>query len=126
MSAAPQPFRLPVLVDARGTARQDVTVAVPRAQRGIYSASISVESPREFLPERRLRVAIRQNGKELAAKTLHLGDPDLYALVRPAPTEWVSNPIIPGDYARDLALHFFTKTRWGRSFRLVRGYPVNP
>ncbi len=55
-----------------------------------------------------------------------IGKPVIIYWSYPAPTEWVSSPIIPGEYARDLALHFFTKTRWGRSFRLVRGYALNP
>ncbi|WP_080507741.1 signal peptidase I [Bryobacter aggregatus] len=33
------------------------------------------------------------------------------------------SPINP-DHLKDLALNFFTKTRWDRSFQLVRGYPL--
>ncbi|MGA2593881.1 MAG: signal peptidase I [Bryobacteraceae bacterium] len=42
-----------------------------------------------------------------------------------APTEALSNPTIGTDHLIDLMLHFFTKTRWERTFRLVHGYPVN-
>ncbi|MEO7650385.1 MAG: signal peptidase I [Bryobacteraceae bacterium] len=41
-----------------------------------------------------------------------------------APTERLSNPTIGVDHILDLAQHFFTKTRWSRTFRLIRGYPV--
>ena len=42
-----------------------------------------------------------------------------------APTEALSDPTIGVDHLVDLMEHFFTKTRWSRTFRLVRGYPVN-
>ncbi len=42
-----------------------------------------------------------------------------------APTEALSNPTIGVDHLIDLLEHFFTKTRWSRTFRLVHSYPVN-
>jgi signal peptidase I len=42
-----------------------------------------------------------------------------------APTEALANPTIGLDHLKDLLLHFFTKTRWTRTFRLIHGYPVN-
>ena len=42
-----------------------------------------------------------------------------------APTEALSNPTIGVDHLIDLMEHFFTKTRWSRTFRLIHGYPVN-
>ncbi len=39
-----------------------------------------------------------------------------------APTERLQNPLIGWEHAQDLVLHFFTKTRWGRTFQLIRGY----
>ncbi len=41
-----------------------------------------------------------------------------------APTEQLANPSIGIDHIKDLALHFFTKTRWNRTFMLIRGYPI--
>ncbi len=41
-----------------------------------------------------------------------------------APTEQLSSPSIGLDHIKDLALHFFTKTRWERTLRLVHSYPV--
>ena len=42
-----------------------------------------------------------------------------------APTEALSNPTIGVDHLVDLLEHFFTKTRWRRTFMLVRGVSVN-
>ena len=41
-----------------------------------------------------------------------------------APTSALANPTIGIDHLMDLAQHFFTKTRWNRTFRLIHGYPV--
>jgi signal peptidase I len=41
-----------------------------------------------------------------------------------APTEQLSNPSIGLDHMKDLALHFFQKTRWSRTFMLIHGYPI--
>jgi signal peptidase I len=41
-----------------------------------------------------------------------------------APEEDLVNPNIGVDHLVDVALHFFTKTRWSRTFRLIRGYPL--
>ncbi|HUO27657.1 MAG TPA: signal peptidase I [Bryobacteraceae bacterium] len=42
-----------------------------------------------------------------------------------APTEALSNPTIGVDHLVDLMEHFFTKTRWSRTFRLIHGVNVN-
>ena len=39
-----------------------------------------------------------------------------------APTEQLATSSISLDHALDLAQNFFTKTRWRRTFRLIRGY----
>jgi signal peptidase I len=41
-----------------------------------------------------------------------------------APTEALANPSIGLDHIIDLVQHFPTKTRWRRTFRLIRGYPL--
>ncbi len=43
-----------------------------------------------------------------------------------APTERLQTPLISLDHARDLALNFFGKTRWRRTFRLIHGYRLEP
>ena len=42
-----------------------------------------------------------------------------------APTEALANPTIGIDHLTDLLQHFFTKTRWRRTFMLVHGTAVN-
>src|SRR5579859_3319979 len=41
-----------------------------------------------------------------------------------ASTEALSNPAIGVDHLVDLLEHFFTKTRWRRTFMLIHGYPI--
>lgn len=42
-----------------------------------------------------------------------------------APTEQLTGSFISIDHMTDLAKNFFTKTRWTRTFRIIRGYEVN-
>ena len=42
-----------------------------------------------------------------------------------APTSQLVSPTISLDHIVDLAEHFFTKTRWSRTFKLIRGYRGN-
>jgi len=54
-----------------------------------------------------------------------VGKPLLVFWSYDAPTEQLADPyIMSWDHAKDLALHFFTKTRWNRTFLLVRGHPI--
>jgi signal peptidase I len=41
-----------------------------------------------------------------------------------APTDALADPSISFDHILDLVSHFPTKTRWKRTFRLIRGYPL--
>jgi signal peptidase I len=41
-----------------------------------------------------------------------------------APTEALSRPLMSIDHLLDLVQHFPTKTRWGRTLRLIHGYPL--
>jgi signal peptidase I len=41
-----------------------------------------------------------------------------------APTQDLTNGNIGIDHIVDVVAHFFTKTRWSRTFRLTRGYPL--
>ena len=43
-----------------------------------------------------------------------------------ASTEELSNPAVSITHLFDIATHFLTKTRWNRSLRLIRPYPVQP
>jgi signal peptidase I len=41
-----------------------------------------------------------------------------------APTERLANPSIGIDHLKDLALNFFSKTRWRRTFMLIRAHKI--
>ena len=41
-----------------------------------------------------------------------------------APTEQLASPTVSLTHMKDLALNFFKKTRWRRTFMLVHGYPI--
>jgi len=41
-----------------------------------------------------------------------------------APTEDLVNPNITVDHVTDMVLHFFSKTRWSRTMKLVHGYKL--
>jgi signal peptidase I len=53
-----------------------------------------------------------------------IGKPVLIWWSYDAPTDRLADGNIRVDHLADLALHFFTKTRWQRTFRLVRGFPL--
>lgn len=42
-----------------------------------------------------------------------------------APTEALASPGFGIDHILDLVQHFFTKTRWNRTLRLIHSYPIN-
>jgi signal peptidase I len=42
-----------------------------------------------------------------------------------APSEAFARPVISVEHLLDLVQHFPTKTRWSRTLRLIRGYPLN-
>jgi hypothetical protein len=63
------------VLDRRGMAQGDTRLTFDAAP-GVYSVSVAVP------PGRKLRAAVEQHGRDLVAKTLDAGDPDLYTLVR--------------------------------------------
>ena len=53
-----------------------------------------------------------------------IGKPVLTWWSYDAPTERLASGNIDPEHVLDIALHFFSKTRWERTFRLIRGYPL--
>jgi len=53
-----------------------------------------------------------------------IGKPAMIWWSYDAPTEHLADNNVNVDHLKDMALHFFAKTRWDRSFRLLRGYPL--
>ena len=54
-----------------------------------------------------------------------VGKPVLIYWSYDATTQALVGPTISIDHFTDLVEHFFTKTRWRRTFKRVRGYPAN-
>jgi signal peptidase I len=54
-----------------------------------------------------------------------VGKPVLIYWSYDATTQALVGPTISVDHFEDLIEHFFTKTRWRRTLKLVRGYPAN-
>ena len=54
-----------------------------------------------------------------------IGQPTMIWWSYDAPTEQLADGNIHFDHLTDMALHFFTKTRWARTFRLIRSYPLS-
>ncbi len=54
-----------------------------------------------------------------------IGKPLLIYWSYDAPTERLVNSGIDYEHFKDLIRHFFTKTRWNRTFQLIRGYDLN-
>ena len=54
-----------------------------------------------------------------------IGKPLLVFWSYDAPTDQLANPnLISGAHLKDLATNFFTKTRWSRTCRLIRAFPL--
>jgi signal peptidase I len=61
----------------------------------------------------------------LVARANIIGKPLIIWWSYDAPADRLSDPnIVSRDHLVDLAKNFFVKTRWRRTFHLVRGYPV--
>lgn len=54
-----------------------------------------------------------------------IGTPVLIYWSFDAPGEDLSNPNIGIDHIVDVVTHFFTRTRWNRTFHFFRGYPLH-
>jgi signal peptidase I len=55
-----------------------------------------------------------------------IGKPLLIYWSYDAPTEKLAAPGIRLDHLADLVQNFFSKTRWRRTFKLIRGHEINP
>jgi signal peptidase I len=55
-----------------------------------------------------------------------IGKPLLVYWSYDAPTHRLTSPGVNLEHLRDLAANFFTKTRWRRTFLLIRGHPLQP
>ncbi|HEY8460061.1 MAG TPA: hypothetical protein VIM99_06745, partial [Blastocatellia bacterium] len=81
---AKSPFKKLIDARARLATREIKTHRLPATIPGkVYSLLVSAPSPATFGANDSLQVTLRGGGKTIAGKSLHAGDPDLYALFRP-------------------------------------------
>src|ERR1043166_6872902 len=77
--SAPAPYSVDQVVATSGNIRSG-SIALPRMSSGCnYTLLFSVVSPSSMSADSRLEVTLSDGTRTLAAKTLHAGDPDLYA-----------------------------------------------
>ena len=78
--AASNPYTLPSVLKKTGAVHAE-TISIPRLKAGAaYSILFAVHSPSAFGSESRIAVDLAQGPAHLLHKTLHLGDPDFYAM----------------------------------------------
>jgi hypothetical protein len=122
---ARSPYSLPPVLRKSGPVRS-VKIAIPNLKAATpYAILLAIRTEQVFGAESRIGVDLTQNGSELIHKTLHMGDPDLFALFR-----------VPKDGAAELNLEVLSKLaapgtyllevhRWPTSRRPERA-PDNP
>ncbi len=77
---AANPYSLPTVLKKSGPVRSS-KIVIPNLKAGTpYSLLLSISTPRVFGADSRVSVDVTQGGAELVHKTLHLGDPDLFAV----------------------------------------------
>lgn len=75
----PRDYSVHEILSKSGPA-QTQSVRLPALDPGkTYSLLFSIDSPSELQPDSRIQVTLLDDQTPLAAKTLHLGDPDFYA-----------------------------------------------
>ncbi len=75
----PHGYSLPQILSKSGPVRTE-SLQVPALNPGkTFSLLFSINSPAELQPDSRIEVTLRDGAVLLVSKTLHLGDPDLYA-----------------------------------------------
>ena len=78
--AATNPYSVPGVLKKTGAVRAE-TIAIPHLKAGTpYSILFSVHSPGAFGADSQVALDLSQGPAHLLHKTLHLGDPDLYAM----------------------------------------------
>src|SRR5215813_1916812 len=78
--AATNPYSVPSVLKKTGQVHAG-TITIPRLKTGApYSILFAVQSPAAFGADSQITVDLSQGPAHLLHKTLHLGDPDLYAM----------------------------------------------
>jgi hypothetical protein len=115
--AATNPYALPSVLKKTGPVRGE-TIPIPRLKAGTpYSILFAIHSPSAFGADSQIAVDLSQGPAHLLHKTLHLGDPDLYAMFH-VPTDGdaqlrisvAAKLVSAGTYT--LEVHRWSGSRW--------------
>src|SRR5690349_16584487 len=78
--AATNPYSVPSVLRKTGQVHAE-TIVIPRLKTGgPYSILFAVHSPGAFGADSQIAIDLSQGAAHLLHKTLHLGDPDFYAM----------------------------------------------
>ncbi len=99
-STVPKSLPLPHVLDVRGQLKsgERFEKAMPLKAQRIYSVSIALENPSALGANDAVRVTVRDSQREVVSKTLHVGDPDVYFLMRSS-ADGEGQVILRGDNA---------------------------
>jgi hypothetical protein len=116
---APHDYSVHEILSKSGLA-QTQSMRLPALDPGKnYSVLFSIDSPTELQPDSRIEVTILDAEAPLAAKTLHLGDPDFYA---PFHVSHATRPELRIQATASAATHYSLRIdEWPDSTSLSRG-----
>jgi len=99
------------LLDATGALKAGERLAQPVAFAAgrVYSVSVALDRPGQLDPEAVVRVSVADAQRELVSKPLHVGDSDLYVLVRPA--EGQGRVVLVGERGKSEEIGFTATVR---------------
>ena len=115
----PHGYSLPQILSKSGPVRTE-SLQVPALNPGkTFSLLFSINSPAELQPDSRIEVTLRDGAVLLVSKTLHLGDPDLYA---PFHVDHVTRPELHVKATSAAAAYYSLRiNEWPDSPSLSRG-----
>ncbi|HWB99005.1 MAG TPA: hypothetical protein VG672_19990, partial [Bryobacteraceae bacterium] len=112
---AANPYSLPVVLKKTGPVESG-KIAIPNLKAGTpYSLLFSIRTPRVFGDDSRISVDLTQGHSELMHKTLHMGDPDVFAVFH-----------VPRDGAAEVSLAIVSKLARPATYSLeVHRWPAS-
>jgi HEAT repeats len=119
MAETPHGYSLPQILSKSGPVRTESLKVSALNPGKTYSLLFSINSPAELQPDSRIEVTLRDGAVVLVTKTLHLGDPDLYA---PFHVDHVTRPELSVKATSAPSAHYSLRINgWPDSPSLSRG-----
>lgn len=131
--AVPEPYvvhKTPVMLDYRDRFPAEPTSPLPPEARAmlaeVENGELVVPADHYFALGDNRDLSLDSRYWGFVPRANIIGKPVFVYWSYDAPTERLADRnIISLDHLADLAANFFTKTRWKRTFLLIRGYPLN-